>query len=82
MISVAPNCFSSKSEIFSVVIMVCIIIITIIIIIVIIICTDLMRGGSLTMTRPSLVHYIASRQAYLDRARAVFDMIIAGQLKV
>jgi len=38
--------------------------------------------GSLFLTRPSLVHYIASREEYEGRANDVFGMIAAGKLKL
>ncbi|HEY1264837.1 MAG TPA: quinone oxidoreductase [Terriglobales bacterium] len=37
--------------------------------------------GSLYLTRPSLVHYMATRDEYESRAAAVFGMIAAGKLK-
>jgi NADPH2:quinone reductase len=39
-------------------------------------------GGSLYLTRPTLVHYIARREELLQRARDLFSWIAAGQLKV
>ena len=38
--------------------------------------------GSLFLTRPTLVHYIATRQELLWRAQALFDWIRAGELTV
>jgi NADPH2:quinone reductase len=43
---------------------------------------DLMRCGSLTMTRPSLPHYIATPAAFRARADAVFAMMSSGELRV
>lgn len=43
---------------------------------------QLSAKGSLFVTRPSLVHYIASREELLTRAAAVFDMIASGKLKL
>lgn len=40
------------------------------------------RKGSLFLTRPSLGHYTATREALLRRARDVFDWIEAGELSV
>jgi NADPH2:quinone reductase len=42
----------------------------------------LMSGGSLFLTRPTLVHYTRTRGELLDRARDVFDWIAAGKLDV
>jgi NADPH2:quinone reductase len=42
----------------------------------------LMSGGSLYVTRPSLVHYTRTREELLGRARDVFDRIAAGSLDV
>lgn len=38
--------------------------------------------GSLFVTRPSLIHYIATRQEFEERAGAVLDAIAAGQLEI
>src|SRR5262249_28495101 len=38
--------------------------------------------GSLYLTRPSLVHYMATREEYETRANEVFTMIAAGKLKL
>ena len=43
---------------------------------------ELMRCGSLTMTRPSLQHYVATPAAFRARAQAVFDLMMAGALKI
>jgi NADPH2:quinone reductase len=40
------------------------------------------RGGSLFLTRPTLVHYIAHRDELLWRAQDVFDWVAKGELKV
>jgi NADPH:quinone reductase len=40
----------------------------------------LSQKGSLFLTRPSLVHYIATRQELEQRSGDVFNMIIAGKL--
>lgn len=40
------------------------------------------RKGSLTLTRPSIVHFIAERAEYDARARAVFDLVASGELDV
>ena len=42
----------------------------------------LLRKGSLYMTRPSLTHYVATRNDLLLRANAVFDAVASGDLKV
>ena len=42
----------------------------------------LSQKGSLYVTRPSLVHYISTREELLARAIAVFGMIAAGKLKL
>jgi NADPH:quinone reductase len=42
----------------------------------------LSRKGSLFLTRPTLVNYIASRDELLARANSVLGMIAAGKLKV
>jgi NADPH:quinone reductase len=39
-------------------------------------------GGSLYLTRPSIRHYIATREELLDRARDVFTWIAEGTLEV
>ena len=43
---------------------------------------DLMRAGSLTLTRPNLQHYVASRGAFVARAQSVFEMMAAGTLRI
>jgi NADPH2:quinone reductase len=40
------------------------------------------RLGSLFITRPSLGHHIATREEYERRARAMFDLVAAGDLDV
>src|SRR5580658_304796 len=42
----------------------------------------LSQKGSLFVTRPSLLHYIASREELVARSGAVFGMIAAGKLKL
>jgi NADPH:quinone reductase len=42
----------------------------------------LTQKGSLFLTRPSLNHYIATRDELVNRAAAVFGMIAAGKLKL
>ena len=42
----------------------------------------LMSGGSLFLTRPSLMHYAARREELLERAAAVFGWIADGSLDV
>jgi NADPH:quinone reductase len=42
----------------------------------------LSQKGSLFVTRPSLLHYIASREELVARAESVFGMITAGKLKL
>jgi len=42
----------------------------------------LSQKGSLFLTRPSLLHYIATRQELEQRSSDVFNMIIAGKLKL
>jgi NADPH:quinone reductase len=42
----------------------------------------LSQKGSLFVTRPSLVHYIATRQELEHRSSDVFNMIVAGKLKL
>lgn len=42
----------------------------------------LSQKGSLYVTRPSLMHYIATREELLSRSKAVFDMIGSGKLKL
>jgi NADPH:quinone reductase len=39
-------------------------------------------GGSLFLTRPSLGHYLGTREELLERAHEVFDWIAAGKLDV
>lgn len=43
---------------------------------------DLMAGGSLFVTRPTLADYVATRQELAGRASALFDWIAAGDLDV
>jgi NADPH2:quinone reductase len=42
----------------------------------------LLQKGSLYVTRPSLNHYIATREELLARSSAIFGMIAAGKLKL
>ena len=42
----------------------------------------LMAKGSLFVTRPSLAHYIATREELLERARAVFGWVQRGEVRV
>ena len=42
----------------------------------------LTEKGSLYVTRPSLHHYVMTREELVGRAEAVFGMIAAGQLKL
>jgi NADPH2:quinone reductase len=42
----------------------------------------LSQKGSLFLTRPSLVHYIATRQELEQRSSDIFNMIMAGKLKL
>jgi NADPH2:quinone reductase len=42
----------------------------------------LSQKGSLYVTRPTLAHYIASREELMARSSAVFGMIAAGKLKL
>jgi len=42
----------------------------------------LSQKGSLYVTRPTLVHYIASREDLMSRSGAVFGMIASGKLKL
>ena len=42
----------------------------------------LSQKGSLYITRPTLVNYIASREELVARSKAVFDMIGSGKLKL
>ena len=39
-------------------------------------------GGSLFLTRPTLIHYTRTRQELLDRSAALFDAVTAGTLDV
>jgi NADPH2:quinone reductase len=42
----------------------------------------LMQKGSLYVTRPTLVNYIATREELIERSDAVFEMIAMGKLKL
>lgn len=42
---------------------------------------DLMRGGSLFVTRPTLADYVPTREALADAARALFERIASGVLE-
>jgi NADPH:quinone reductase len=44
--------------------------------------TQLSTKGSLYVTRPTLAHYIATTEELRARAKAVFDMIAGGKLKL
>eukprot|EP00455_Lapot_gusevi_P004492 TRINITY_DN1185_c0_g2_i2.p1 TRINITY_DN1185_c0_g2~~TRINITY_DN1185_c0_g2_i2.p1 ORF type:complete len:327 (-),score=110.85 TRINITY_DN1185_c0_g2_i2:305-1285(-) len=43
---------------------------------------DLMRGGSLTMTRPNLMHFVATKDAFRQRAAALFELLRTQQVKI
>lgn len=43
---------------------------------------DLMRGGSLFLTRPTLAHYVATPEALADSAEELFSRIADGVLEV
>lgn len=43
---------------------------------------QLSRGGSLFLTRPTLAHYVATREELLLRATELFQWIVAGKLNV
>ena len=43
---------------------------------------QLMAKGSLTLTRPSLIHYVSTREELEHRAGEVLGMIAAGKLKL
>ncbi len=43
---------------------------------------QLMQKGSLTLTRPSLIHYVSTREELEQRAGDIFNMIAAGKLKL
>ena len=42
----------------------------------------LARGGSLHLTRPTLVHYTATRDELVQRAEDVFELIAQGRLAI
>jgi NADPH2:quinone reductase len=42
----------------------------------------LAAGGSLYLTRPTIVSYITTREELLSRANAVLDMVRKGELEV
>jgi NADPH:quinone reductase len=42
----------------------------------------LQAGGSLFLTRPTLAHYMATREELLERSGAVFDAVASGELTV
>jgi NADPH2:quinone reductase len=42
----------------------------------------LMQKGSLTLTRPSLIHYVSTREELERRSGDIFNMIGAGKLKL
>ena len=42
----------------------------------------LSQEGSLYLTRPTLFHYVASRSELLDRASAVFEMVVNGEVSL
>jgi NADPH2:quinone reductase len=43
---------------------------------------QLMAKGSLTLTRPSLIHYVSTHEELQQRAGDIFNMIGAGKLKL
>jgi len=43
---------------------------------------DLMRRGSLFVTRPVLAHYTAARKDLLATANDLFDMVASGAVKI
>jgi NADPH2:quinone reductase len=43
---------------------------------------ELMSRGSLYVTRPSLMSYVASRQELVDSAAALFDVVQGGQVNI
>jgi NADPH:quinone reductase len=42
----------------------------------------LQAAGSVFLTRPTLAHYIATREELLERSTAVFDAVASGELEV
>ena len=38
--------------------------------------------GSIFLTRPSLMHYVATREELLDSANALFEMVLKGAVKI
>src|SRR5437667_167386 len=42
----------------------------------------LLARGSFFITRPSLFHYVAAREDLLSAARALFDVVLSGAVKV
>lgn len=38
--------------------------------------------GSLFLTRPTIAHYVATREALLSAAKELFDLVIGGQIKI
>ena len=43
---------------------------------------DLLRSGSIYLTRPSLDHYTQTRDEFLARAEELFDLVASGVLRV
>ena len=43
---------------------------------------DLMKKGSLFLTRPTLLHYTAKRDELIEGAEALFDIIDTGEVKI
>jgi NADPH2:quinone reductase len=43
---------------------------------------DLKAGGSLFLTRPSLMDYVAKRNDLVEHARDLFDVVESGAVKV
>jgi NADPH:quinone reductase len=43
---------------------------------------SLLGRGSLFITRPSLFHYVATREDLLSAARALFDVVRSGVVKI
>jgi NADPH:quinone reductase len=43
---------------------------------------SLLARGSYSITRPSILHYVAAREDLLKAARALFDLVRSGTVKI
>jgi NADPH2:quinone reductase len=39
-------------------------------------------SGSLTITRPTLMHFVAERQEYVERSQEIFSLLLGNKLSI